>query len=255
MYLFAADSEGTGSALFDFITVHWYYAIPLFLMSCVGVALVIWRLLLNINSKTSMNEFLPLFQQRLEAEGVPGALRFCKSRTDYIPSRLYAAGLENAGQGMSAVRRSMANAIELEILPDLNFLLPSILSIAKIATMVGLLVTVISMIGSFKALGAKGSEGAKQQGKEISLALFGTAMGLVTAIPLVFAHVQFKAWQAGYELKMKSAAQKLIVLLQAKQAGKSVAPPPTGAGGAVPTLTAAGPPGKIAAPAGAGAKR
>jgi len=31
------------------------------------------------------------------------------------------------------MRRAMANAIELEILPDLNFLLPTILAIAKIA--------------------------------------------------------------------------------------------------------------------------
>jgi biopolymer transport protein ExbB len=220
--MFAADDS---SPFVDFLTVHWYYAIPMFLMSATGLALVIWRLLLNMNSKTAMNEFLPIFQQRLEAEGVPGALRFCKSRTDMIPGRLYVAGLENAPQGMAAVKRGMANTIEMEIIPDLNFLLPSILGIAKVATMVGLLVTVISMIGSFKALGAKGGEGAKQQGKEISLALFGTAMGLVTAIPLVFAHVQFKAWQTQFETKMKSAAQKLIVLLQAKQAGKSVAPP------------------------------
>ena len=202
--MFAAEDQS--SPFVDFITVHWYYAFPMFLMSCIGLALVIWRLLLNMGAKTSMNEFLPVFQQKLETEGVPGALRFCKSRTDMIPGRLYVAGLENGGQGMAAVRRAMANSIELEILPDLNYLLPSILAIAKVATMVGLLVTVISMIGSFKALGAKGGEGARQQGKEISLALFGTAMGLVTAIPLVFAHVQFKAWTADFEIKMKCAA-------------------------------------------------
>ena len=117
----------------------------------------------------------------------------------------------------------MANTIELEIQPDLNYLLPSILGIAKIATMVGLLVTVISMIGRSRCRLQGRGQG---QGKEISLAPFGTAMGLVTAIPLVFAHVQFKAWQAVFEVKMKSAAGKLIVLLQAKQAGKTVAPRP-----------------------------
>jgi biopolymer transport protein ExbB len=47
-------------------------------------------------------------------------------------------------------------------------------------------------------------------------------MGLVTAIPLVFAHVLFKAWVAQFEVRMKSAAQKLILLLQAKPAGKKV---------------------------------
>ena len=49
----------------------------------------------------------------------------------------------------------------------------------------------------------------------IGLALFGTAMGLICAIPLVFTHVLFKAWVAQFEVKMKSSAQKLILLLQA----------------------------------------
>ena len=44
----------------------------------------------------------------------------------------------------------------------------------------------------------------------------------ITAIPLVFTHVLFKAWVARFELKMKSAAQKLLVLVQsARPASKS----------------------------------
>ena len=41
-----------------------------------------------------------------------------------------------------------------------------------------------------------------------------TAFGLMTAIPLVFAHVMFKDWISRYELKMKSAGQKLLIMLQ-----------------------------------------
>jgi biopolymer transport protein ExbB len=211
------------SAFVRFITHDWYFAIPLFLMSIAGVALVIWRLLLNLNAKTAMNEFLPAFQDKLEKEGVAGALRFCRGRTDVIPRRLYVAGLETSKQGLSAVRRAMANVIELEILPDLNFLLPSILAIAKVATMVGLLVTVISMIGTFTAIQeTQGGDVTKRSG-EIGLALFGTMMGLVTAIPLVFAHVLFKGWVAKFEIKMKSAAQKLLLLLQAQRGGAAPA--------------------------------
>src|SRR4029079_4521063 len=108
-------------------------------MSLAAVALVIWGLLLNLNATTNLNEFLPLFQQKLEKEGIDGAIRLCKGRSDYIPRRLVLAGLETAKHGVAAMRRAMPNVIELEILPDLNFLLPTILAIAKIATMVGLL--------------------------------------------------------------------------------------------------------------------
>jgi biopolymer transport protein ExbB len=219
-------------AFWTFVTHDWYFFIPLLLMSMAGVTLVIWRILLNINASTNMNEFLPEFQNKLEKEGVEGALRFCRTRTDIIPRRLYVAGLETAKQGLAASRRAMANVIELEILPDLNFLLPPILAIAKIATMVGLFGTVISMIGTFSAIqNSKGN--VTDQAGSIGLALFATAMGLVTAIPLVFSHVLFKAWVAKFEVKMKSAAQKLMILLQGvKPAAKAAAAAATPAPGA-----------------------
>jgi biopolymer transport protein ExbB len=197
-----------------FVTQDWYFAIPMFLMSGAAVTLVIWRILLNVNAKTNMNEFLPAFQQKLDKDGVEGALRYCRAQQGIIPRKLYVAGLETAKQGLAAMRRSMANVIELEILPDLNFLLAPILAIAKIATMVGLFGTVISMIGTFNEI--QRSQGdAKAQAGAIGLALFATALGLVTAIPLVFAHVLFKDWINRYEVRMKSAAHKLLLLVQA----------------------------------------
>jgi biopolymer transport protein ExbB len=201
----------------SFVKNDWYFAIPMFCMSVTAATLVVWRLLLNMNARTNLNVFLPTFQEKLKKEGGEGALRFCRTETGMIPRKLYVAGLETAQQGMSAMRRAMANVIELEILPELNFLLPTMLAIAKIATMVGLLGTVISMIGTFteiERLRREGGDIATQSGS-IGLALFATAMGLVTAIPLVFAHVLFKAWIANFEIRLKNAAQKLLLLVQA----------------------------------------
>jgi biopolymer transport protein ExbB len=229
------------SAFLDFLRHDWYFAIPLFLMSFAGIGLVIWRLLLNINGATAMNEFLPVFQEKLEKEGLNKTLAFCRGRTDIIPRRLFVAGLETHKQGTAAVRRAMANVIELEILPDLNFLLPSILAIAKVATMVGLFVTVISMIGTFTAIQqTKGGDVTASAGA-IGLALFGTAMGLVCAIPLVFTHVLFKAWVAQFEVKMKSAASKLILLLQAYNEKKTKDGSKDGAPGSVTATPSSSP--------------
>jgi biopolymer transport protein ExbB len=184
--------------------------------------LVIWRILLNLNAKTNLNEFLPQFQEKLEKEGIPGALRFCRARTDVIPRRLFVSGLDTSKQGLAAMRRAMANAIELEIVPDLNFLLPPILAIAKIATMVGLLGTVISMTATFQKI-ADSPGNPTAHSAAIGLALFATALGLTTAIPLVFAHVLLKAWVARFEVRMRSAVLKLLVLMQVQQSNKETA--------------------------------
>ncbi len=212
-----------------FVTHDWYFAIPMFCMSFVAVTLVIWRIMLNRGAITNMSEFLPALQEKLAKEGVEGALKLCKAQTGMIPRRLYVGGLETSKQGLAAMRRAMANVIELEIYPDLNFLLPPILAIAKIATMVGLLGTVISMIGTFsdiEELRRKGGDITSQSGS-IGLALFATALGLVTAIPLVFAHVLFKAWINNFEIKLKSAAQKLVLLVQAIKPAAATAKAPS----------------------------
>src|SRR6516165_9204839 len=161
-------------AFFNFAFGEWYFSIPMFLMSATGITLVIWRILLNNNAKTDMSSFLPAFQQKLDRDGIEGALKFCRTRQDLIPRRLFAAGLETSKQGTAAMRRAIANAIELEILPDLNFLLPLILAIAKIATMVGLLLTVISMINTFSNIqeAVNRGESASSSSGAIGLALF-----------------------------------------------------------------------------------
>jgi biopolymer transport protein ExbB len=204
-------------AVENFFIGEWYFALPLVVMSLVAAALVIWRMLLNQGSNTDMDDFLPVFQQTLRKNGIKGAVSLCKEEKGLIPSRLFVAGLEAADQGAAAMRRSMANETELEIMPRLQFLLAPILAIAKIATMVGLFFTVISMINTFNAIGdetKKGNvKGVAGGADKIGLALFATAMGLFTAIPLVFGHVLFKDWIGKFEVKLKAASQKLITLV------------------------------------------
>ena len=42
-----------------FVTHDWYFAIPMFCMSLTAVMLVIWRIMLNVNANTNLNEFVP----------------------------------------------------------------------------------------------------------------------------------------------------------------------------------------------------
>ncbi|HEX4611512.1 MAG TPA: MotA/TolQ/ExbB proton channel family protein [Urbifossiella sp.] len=217
-------------AVEDFFLGEWYFAVPLVIMSLVSAALVLWRLLLNNTAKTDLDDFLPDFQETLRKRGIPGAIELCREEKGLIPSRLFVAGLEAADQGAAAMRRSMAAETELEIVPRLNALLPLILAIAKIATMVGLFFTVVSMINTFNAIGeAANRGGARDVGghsSKIGLALFATALGLFTAIPLVFSHVLFKAWIAAFELKVKAAGAKLVMLVTNYKKDPNLLAPP-----------------------------
>ncbi len=203
-------------AVGKFYTGEWFFAIPMTLMTFIAFALVVWRWLLNINSNSNLDTLLTDVQANLKQKGPKAALNFCREEKGLIPSLLYTAGLEAAEQGVAAMRRSMASAVELEILPRLNFLLSLILAIAKISTMVGLLGTVVSMINTFNKISSDAGNpaGVTSQAGSIGLALFATALGLLTAIPLVFCHVLFKAWIGKFETKMKIASQKLVTLVQ-----------------------------------------
>src|SRR5262249_703276 len=158
------------SAFLHFVTNEYYFAIPLLLMSVIAVWLVTWRILLNRGATTDLNEFLPRFQQALTDAGPEAATEWGRTQKGMIAQKLFPAALETRGQGTAAMRRAMANVIELEILPDLNYLLAPILAIAKIATMVGLLLTVISMINTFSTISqAQNSAGVASQAGAIGL--------------------------------------------------------------------------------------
>ncbi|MBY0459988.1 MAG: MotA/TolQ/ExbB proton channel family protein, partial [Gemmataceae bacterium] len=103
-------------AVTDFFINEWYFALPLVVMSLVGLALVIWRILLNKTANTDLDDFLPIFQQTLRKGGIKAAVTLCKEEKGLIPNRLFIAGLEAADQGAAAMRRSMANENELEML-------------------------------------------------------------------------------------------------------------------------------------------
>ena len=54
------------SPFLKFLTEDWYFAIPMILMSLTALTLVFWRVFLNVNAKSDIGEFLPVFQRKLE---------------------------------------------------------------------------------------------------------------------------------------------------------------------------------------------
>jgi len=145
----------------------------MFAMSFTALTLVIWRIFLNRTANTNLNVFLEDFQEktgerrrRRRLELLPHAIRHDPAQA--VRCRLGDLAARAVGHAPGHGQRHRAGD-----LPELNFLLPTILAIAKIATMVGLLGTVISMIGTFseiQELRNKGGDITSQSGA-IGLAL------------------------------------------------------------------------------------
>ncbi len=91
----------------------------------------------------------------------------------------------NRSLGFNKVKKLVADRFQRDVLQDLEYRLSWVYTVIKAAPMIGLLGTVIGMMGAFSNLA--GSEGVEPQvlANDIMFALITTAAGLAIAIPLV----------------------------------------------------------------------
>lgn len=181
-------------------------------LSLASLTVVLWRWWLNMNARTDLVDFLARLDQALQQDGLEGAAHLCDQEPGIVP-KLFTTVLQTAHEGKVATRNAMANLIELEILPDLNFLLPIMLVFAKLAPMLGLLGTVWGMILAFEKIASATKVNPADLSNDIGMALFTTAEGLMIAIPPIFAYTMFRERVNRFELELQRAAQAAIDLL------------------------------------------
>jgi len=93
--------------------------------------------------------------------------------------------IANRNLGFNKVKKLVADRLQRDVLQDLEYRLSWVYTVIKAAPMIGLLGTVIGMMGAFSNLA--GSAGVEPQvlANDIMFALITTASGLAIAIPLV----------------------------------------------------------------------
>ena len=198
-----------------------FFTIIFTVVSLTSLTVVFWRWWLNYHAKTDLADFLGRLEPVLDKEGVEGAVRLCDEEPGILP-KLFTTALQTGPEGKVATRSALANLIELEILPDLNFLLPLILVLAKLAPMLGLLGTVWGMILAFEKIAGATKVNPSDLSNDIGMALFTTAEGLLIAIPLIFAYTMFREQVNRFELDLQRGAQAAMNLVA--KMGKSAKP-------------------------------
>ena len=166
----------------------WMYSI--LVVQIVATAVVIERFIFlffryNINGSAFMAQITKL----ITAGNIDRAIKLCNAAPAAALPRVVKAGLLRANKGSDAITSGVAEA-QLEVVPMITRRTNSLLVLSNVATLLGLLGTIVGLIEAFDAL--KNAPPEQRQALlagGISLAMFTTAYGLIVAIPVIMAHL------------------------------------------------------------------
>lgn len=177
------------NAIVSFFSDGGLFMYPIAVVLFVGLAVAIERFIYLEKAKKANSEsfdaMLPLLRNE-EYDKVEAHTKTCDSAI----SRIIAQGLE--AKRVSPRRETMEHAMQegvLETLPRLSKRTGFLAILANVATLMGLLGTIIGLIAAFTAVAnADPADKASLLSESISVAMNTTAFGLITAIPLLLLH-------------------------------------------------------------------
>jgi biopolymer transport protein ExbB len=162
---------------------------PILLVFAVGVAIAVERYI-TLSMVTNKNKAVWEKVQPLLSDGHSDEAREMTSEDDSTISQVLNMGLSL--QGAVRRREDIEIAMEesmMEIVPRLEKRTPYVALASSIATLLGLLGTIMGLIQAFTAVAnANPAEKADLLSASISVAMNTTAFGLMVAIPLLIVH-------------------------------------------------------------------
>lgn len=166
----------------------WMYVI--LAVSIIAIAVTIERFIyLFFKYSVNAEPFMAQIQKLVMANNIDRAIKLCNAQPAAALPRVIKAGLTRANKGEVEIQNAIEEAT-LEVVPMVQKRTPTLQPLANIATLLGLLGTIIGLIEAFKAL-EKATPETRQQllAKGIALAMNTTAFGLIVAIPTLVFHM------------------------------------------------------------------
>ena len=164
------------------------------LVSVVGVGLIIERFIFlffkyNINASA----FMAQIQKLVMANNIDRAIKLCNAAPSAALPKVIKAGLTRANKGELEISNSIEEA-SLEVVPQVQKRTLMLTQLANIATLMGLLGTIVGLIQAFAALEqAQPEQKAALLARGIAVAMNTTAFGLIVAIPSLAFYLIFAA--------------------------------------------------------------
>lgn len=174
----------------------WMYAIIIPSVFVVGIVIERFIFLFfkfNINGNAFMQQIMKLVM----ANNIDRAIKLCNAAPSAALAKVVKAGLIKANKGELEISNSLEEA-SLEVIPQVQKRTLMLTQLANIATLMGLLGTIVGLIQAFAALEqAQPEQKAALLARGIAIAMNTTAFGLIVAIPslafyLIFASLTKK---------------------------------------------------------------
>jgi biopolymer transport protein ExbB len=154
---------------------------PILIISIVIVAIIVERAVYLIKATVDKDKLLTLLKSQVMSGNVQGAIKVCSGNPTPL-TRIVQAGLMKFNKSDHEVQAAMDEAA-LRELPLINKRTPYLAMLANLATLAGLLGTIMGMIKSFSsAANADASQKATKLAEGISEAMNCTAFGIFTAL-------------------------------------------------------------------------
>ena len=138
----------------------------------------------RLRSESEQDAFLDALEKPLSEKDFDAISAACQADRRAMPQLIYLA-VVNRRIGYGKVRQLVLDRFQRDVLADLEHRLSYVNTVIKSAPMLGLLGSVVGMIGAFATLSSEGAGDPTALAGNIATALYTTACGLAIAIPLV----------------------------------------------------------------------
>jgi len=207
----------TYSTIVKFFQEGGFFMYPIALVLAVGVAIALERWLYLTRELRSNRKMWDQLMPLLQGAKYPQAMSNT-NKSDVAISKILNYGLSRlkSARRREDIEMAMEEGL-MEIMPRLERRTHYLSAFANIATLLGLLGTIIGLIQAFTAVAhAAAAEKAELLSSSISVAMNTTAFGLIVAIPLllIYSVLQSKTTQIVDSLEM--AAVKFLNMVTEK---------------------------------------
>lgn len=169
---------------------------PILVLLIVSIGIMIERIIYLRKAGIDKEKLLALLKSQIMAGNIQGAIKVCSGNPTPL-TRIVQAGLTKFNRPDAEVQAAMDEAA-LREMPKIESRTGYLAMLGNVATLVGLLGTILGLIHSFAGVaGVDPSMKATLLAKGISEAMNCTAFGLITAIPALLAFAVLNGWTQG----------------------------------------------------------